>query len=356
MSKRKERKKRQQLETIAKSEEERLRKTSITRRKLLKILGIGAGATAIIGPAIWCAARTPSIDWSFLERNDRIPDYLKTIKTPEDFTSKYVPIGFKLTLGQEQMASRTAVDFLFSKNPYLETKGLKKEDLVVSRQIYGVPEEDKYANSYREFAKRAVDFMYDSIDGLTRLDFEWVNVKEGDDFIKINDFLNKAFVCKNMYLVFEAEKKTENLSKPGELVGEVKKHAFGGTAFGVSNWGCIVLSSYTTVIHAPISEFLHKSVPDIKGGIFSDVNEGEIAEETLVEGISYCLALELAKKLDMPDGVKRAKRTLSLATPDSKYRYLPQSVKFIQEHGLQKTFDIYRADPRKFMEMVKSYS
>lgn len=359
MSKRKRKKGKKKTKNPVKNNNKREEVHSPSRRTFLKRLGLGA----LIVPGLYVANRLISDDrWDFLYR-----EVTPKMWTVPGIETNLIPCGPELDLSDQSKEFKELVKTFDGKTLdfHITNNGLdpkRKALLTPTRQFYGVPEEKKFTEPFVDYIEQAIGFMKTEIKGVKDFPLKLTKFRNGENYS--DDYKTRVFLGKDRYEIQRIhhvyaetpEQRTFLLARSRHIgnfgLCNVQYHENGEL-----NWYFLFLATGKTALNTPFSEILPLTTAKVRQAHIKEVGleNGLIADETLVEGISYLLALDLANKLDIPNGIQiieECQKKLVHGLP--KYHKVPKAVEWMRANSIQDAFDLYMEDPQKFMKRIKA--
>lgn len=356
----------------------------VERRKFLKKAVIGgiAGAAALSYPVYKLLSPDYTARWPFLQKRDTDKEgYIKDYELGSQ-PWKFVPIGpeipdivdeaiekelmnsarrqlstFMMAVGRDGMIASPLYD---PRNR--ELKGFQKH--------FGIPDLPGYSEivtSAIEYFRRAVDFLYDNLNGLdeSNRNIEWVPLKDYGDNDHTSGFSHKGFVGRGFLIdrkvrLSDSEKVTgKNSSDRPVLASDVEFDDEGFVLYlphesDQDEW-CLLLPTNESAVRQIFSEVASLSLMETyKKNTDSIGHEGAYqAMDTFCQGLSLYLSDKISGKLGI-GGIKGPAETAAeLANRDpAAFKYIGHAYEWIKANSLQKAFDLYRTNPRAFMEAI----
>jgi len=345
-----------------------------SRRNFLKY-GLAGLAVASI-PGVYLANRflsqndphqakeapAPENPWDFLKE---VPDYYgETYHGPREeiFLERYVKIGLSLERGSGSLSERDLKEFRHNVIQELNARGMTdKYTMGIFYQIYGVPAQKKHAEPLLEYCKKAVDFLQQKIPSFKIPEFEWVPIKNHDNFSM--DFSQKCFIGHSFYRTWTPV--VEDKQGRKTLLPEIA--AYQNSDGGLNShphrkkpdeWYLFITTGPDALV-TPYSETIPLITFETDSKTFKTKKDMRLAGETISEGISHVVAKEFIDEMQIPDGERTVDWMLqkSLKNHHEVYKHVPASIRWIQaqgKNGPQKALELYMDSPIKFMEAIKN--
>lgn len=362
--------------------------TRMTRREfneLLLVIGVGGvlylsgcGNIMSVTPTV-----TPQptvrptleqvIDWSFLEEEINVSEP----EPPSIVVNKYVPLGsesiLKFIIELRGSEYNALIDYLGSVGSLFEEE-LRKRNLDkssisigISDLIYGVPTAHDKAESLAKYCKEAKKFLYQNLQGLEKHNIDWTVLNYGDNYSENSN--QKGFVGNSHYelkriIVYKSDSDTPIL-----VFYSSSRHVGGIVAKNFDNknpdWSYIFIGTGSSSIVTPFSEIIPlTAIKKYEEHIEEVANElfALQALEAVTEAIAIKLSSSIIKEFDIPNGDKHLENYRNLLAQDlinlgevSRYRYVPEALKWANINGIQNTFDLYMKSPAEFMKEIGAY-
>ena len=237
----------------------------------------------------------------------------------------------------------------------------KEYRTIPTDQFYGMPDNEIFTETLVDYSKIALDFLFSKIRGLRKYDWNFTQIKKGDNFE--NDFHQKIYVGGACYELRKAKVINPDKSKQSFEISEAHLYNGGIHRLEIDSdmnplWWFIFLCTGPMSLTAPIGEIVHISTTNRNSNEYAKT-EGMLksiqADEAVTEGIAYLLGIQLSKEIGIPDGESRISKMRDIAVSNVQvYQYLPASIRWMQKNGIQQAFDLYMESPQKFMEAIKT--
>lgn len=327
------------------------KKSGIPPRRVFIATGIGlaVGCSALKFFVDYC-----DDDWSFLD----VPADEDLTLTGDKVAQRYVLLERASNVrkdSDEFKELKADLTPLINKTIQSLDDPTGKWNVELTRQTYGVPEDERFTTPLVAYCEDVVEFLYERIKGLDQHTIDWTVIKNGEKHDA--NFNGKGFIAKRLYTVTRASVTKEGSDK--EITVYDLSSSRGGYARPffkegkLDRWHLAICSGTSAVI-SPFSEVLPLTTlarainhPNVR---YDDLI---VADETLVESISTILALEygnVRKIKNIEKTVREANKNLT----DPKYQYVPKAIEYVRTHGVQTAFDLYVENPNKFMQAIKS--
>jgi len=325
------------------------------RREFLRKVVNGAALAAV--SSLFNGSETKS-EWLF--ETPRPWPYLKGMPAV-DVIERYVPVN------EPDILEKDTPRF----NKIVEETDTQIRQLILSRgyppgmmvkpseQFFVVPERPEVAASALKYFEKAVDFMYEKLPKLRKIDVDWRIVRDGENHTQ--NTYGRAFIG-HAYFIIErvdiydpkTDVKLENLL--ARSVSMIGARAMTDWNHDDGNeWYAIMSTEHPAVVlSAPFSELIPVAVSETTGRYRKDDKQGaRILDEALSEALSYNLAQELAAQL----GIRNAKHHLdegfeNIEKKLPEYVLVKNAARFIQRHGMQAALDLYLENMEKFKEEI----
>ncbi|MBD3248609.1 hypothetical protein GF336_01015 [Candidatus Woesearchaeota archaeon] len=310
-------------------------------------------------PSVDSAVKDEIKEFAFLKR-----DFDYTGWSVDKVISKCVPIGEEKKLYEEskqfkdlsKSVTNDIVKFHARVNNF-DVDG--KYEGYATEQIYAVPEENVFAEQLMLHFERSVDFLYKNVKGIKKYNLEKIIIEEGDDYSK--DFNKRVFFGKNYFIVERVYlKNNENPAQEFSIARH--RHNKGGFNISKVDKGeyihyCIFIGTGVSALRSPFSEVIPLTTATTNSFYFSEmgVDKSHQAEEAISEAISYLLSIEMAKKFNIPDGVRIIEDDHGrVMGRNVAYRYVPDAITWIRNHGnMEEALKKYNKEgPKRFLEVI----
>ncbi len=299
--------------------------------------------------------------WDFLH----VPIELKALPL-NDVLAMSIPLGSPKVMGASSVDYARAASTLKSidLDQIVASKGFEKGpvyDVIPTIQPYGVPLDERAAAAFVDYCIAAVDFLYESVRGLSPINIEWVVVMPGDNLGVSNN--ERGFIVRDVYMVSRAVITNRNKMEQTFTLNLSYSHFNGSMlyskfdAFNRHEWWSILMGSGTTAIDAAISEPLHLTTSPVGNRHLKesrDYKGSYLAEETLVHSISHLLSNELSGRLNIPAAGEIINDVQAGAIAQVNYALIPRGIDFIRRTSIQAAFDLYMDSPQKYLEAIRS--
>ncbi len=292
--------------------------------------------------------------WDFLDAPSNCNSFLALERMMSMMMSIYRPLSTEIPVMETENFSELE-DW---GNSEIRRLGNQKFFAEYTTQVFGVPEEDRYAYPLLEYCRKAVEFLYERLEGLKEYDIRWT-VVENRSYEK--DFGGRGFIGNSSYDV-----RWVNIRdlKTGKIISKTGGTIYLREGFGIlstnpkthklSGW-FLFISTGRSAIVSPFSEVMPLTTIESASRYRNKTGSPALAmkaDEALVEGISYMLAGEISEKLGIPNGYERVEDMKENLLVRPEYEYLRQSIEWIKRNGIQKAFDLYMEDPGKFLSAI----
>lgn len=330
------------------------------------LIGVGA-----LGYTVWNSVRTDNPrpaysveqqvgnEWAFLDRkiDDKAAGYTDAYAVMRNF----VPLGeetgidgIKLAEVKKSIPKQQLIDII-KQHGFRSTKF----DIQASVQIYGVPEEPAYAQQMKDYLVKAENYLHERLEGLDKHAIDWVILKQGDDFSK--NYQGKGFIGHSYFDIETIHLRSK--TNPNE---ETKIRRFVHRSGGLQessvqipsqefNYWYLFFSTGRGAIRTPFSEIIPLTTIPISYQYARELgpDAANQADETIAESLSYLLARDIAKEMQIPDGLERIedfRRKMS----DRRYSLVPLGIEWAKKNGMQKALDLYKTSPVSYINNIKS--
>lgn len=321
--------------------------------------GIGSAAALAVGATrIDYFLSGDENRWAFLQNplrrpSDSIPSYEEIKKNCAEWGNKNVPVS-------PEQQGELLKDAVNATNQWAISKHLNPSQFTVKvhLQNYIAPIDNVTGNSVVDYSRRSLEYMSEKIRGLKDPTFQFEIV---DGKRKLSNRDRKIVIGREIFVLKTGEVYHKKTNKKIIDLGESGVHDGCMMSFDPNNPErySVFINANPFVLRGIFSEViplttLEKSLE--YGGKFGH-DLAVLADETIVEGISESLAKGLAEKEKVPDSEKYLGRLKDIMyggenRHNSSYRFVPQSVAWIQRNGVQAAFDLYMESPEKFMKAI----
>ncbi|MBW2982428.1 hypothetical protein KY343_06115 [Candidatus Woesearchaeota archaeon] len=331
-----------------------------SRRRFVKVAAFLGAATA----SIYVGSHVFHDDkWDFLARNE----WHEIILDYRDILKRYSPIGPELQIKNESELAKIKKEANPILDHQIKIRGFDlpgNYDVKAYSQLFSVPDRKEFREPALEYCKTAFEFLYNHprLSGLVKPSLEWITVQR-TNYEK--GFDGNGFIGNSYYDMQKL--KVVNKSNPKqyfEYQKPIPAHACGSRLVvaerdkkdgSLKSWFIYISAIEPHVLlSAPFSELTPLTIDSATVKYEDEVGteKAKQAGETISEGLSHLLALELSDELGIPNGKRLARESINKVRNYGKYRYLPNSVAWIRKNGMQAALDLYLESPRKFMEAV----
>ena len=330
-----------------------------SRRRFLKMLAVGVGgvAAAATGLSIWrpWASRPLPDKWAFLQRDI-------DLSVPGD-TWRYITDNYVL-LGPERKLTKDdkKLEELFRmKKPLIqeEVERRKWKDISMhgTEQLFGRPEEIRFAEQYSDYLHQCIDYLYSRLSQLEKVPLEIMVLKKGQDFSDVRK--GRAFVGYSFHEVqrlYVRDKETRDVFAVGSSA-----NSNGSYTLIKSNYKIGKLEEYLVFFGTgsnAMGSVFSELIPLATIGAFSRYSnkygheKGRIAAEALSEGISYLLTSDMIKELSIPGGKETLDQTHAKMRTIPRYCLVPASIRWLKQNGIERGLEIYMEDPEKYIKAI----
>jgi hypothetical protein len=343
-----------------------------TRRQVL----IGLPAAAAGGALLVYITADAGLEYDFFQRyNDGTYEVLKKL-TGDAIEATFVPLGPAETLHPESELYRThipqarkALRQNIIDNGHVRNGKISVKSSTATRRRYGYPEPTRrFGQQFAKYCEHTTDFLYNHphMELLKKPPLAWSLLEgplpESDELqgvvghsyadvitytVTLADF-PKRYVWKAPLMATGGFNEAAFKYQKGELVDVthadflfVSTSAYPGT--------CLV-SPFSEIIPLTTSKRTHERILEHTGDPMSDV--GLVCDETLSEGLSHMLAHQLCDELDIPSGHDYVNGAAERMKSVPVYKYVPLSVAWIQNNGMDAALELYLEDPVLYMNAI----
>ncbi len=231
---------------------------------------------------------------------------------------------------------------------------IRRYSVEIKKQRYGVPENEHIVRQLLEYCKLAESYLYTRLD-ITPKPVDWTIIKKGDDFSE--NYNKKGMLGGSVneitrFYITDIDAPENILALTKSMNSEQSFIFTESDKHGLMSW-CIFVGSGKKAITSPFAELIPLLVYDASKRLIleSGIDAAILAGEALSEGISYFLALELSKELQIPNGVNIVQETFSNFNK-GRYSYVPKAIKWIERNGVQAALDLYLKNPKSFIDAM----
>lgn len=322
---------------------------TLKRRRFLKITG-GAGLVGLMGSGSWYLYDRFHINWDFIDRELFLSDDI----TPDYARKNFVPVGPAYELHKNSHDFNEVAEIFRKK--MLEKKHEGYSDIEITEQWYVVPEIPEIAHNLVKYCRKSENFLHSKLNGLDKIKFDWTAVRKGENNKK--DLNREGFIGNALYLVRDMKAYKNELIITGNHVKPIEGGRGRGNyneAIKERNWYFMFIGAGTSAIQSPMSEMIHATISRKTQENLHKLGHktARYVEEALAEGISHDLSLEISRELNIPNGEKLMMELYDFHLTRPQYKYLAQSIRWIEKYGIQNAFNLYMDSPLKFFEAIK---
>ncbi len=334
-------------------------KVNPNRRTLLKLAG-GLGSLALLGGSGYAIKRLLSEDdqWGFLHDID-IREQI--VPSSGEIPDILVPLGGKKQFDRDQPEVQETLRRVMSESESeLVRRGWQDVKLDLEQRDYGCCEKEKYALQYQNYLEKAIDFLYQKLPQLRKINLDFSILRPGDDYSE-ND-KGKAFIG----LIWHSIQKVKLTNKlTGESIIKRRVSNYEGSYIGFEynkktnkSSGWVFFGTGKSALAAPFSEMLPlATLKEMDNHIKKSGLERALqGAETMSESLSYFLTKDMINLLNVPNGehlhTMTLKKIISGKVNYGRYKYVSQAIDWLKKNSLQKGLDLYLENQEKFMETV----
>jgi len=329
--------------------------TDVSRRHFLKTAATFVGISLLYATI----GDQTSKDWGFLSE----PFYTdnKGKKTRREVQQSGVRYGLEEMLHPDSPAFKELSDKLIPRAFYNLRKNysMPKDvdfdiDYNLQRKYFAMPSSKELADQVIAYAKIALEFMYDRVPNLTRIDPDWTPVQRGQDFS--TSFDGKAIIGSQYY-----EWVTMNVAVKGNHKLTVKletnfvRHGAQAMIYeGGQSHIFLPTSPYALV--GPFSEIIPFSFLDVGEKLMERYGVEE--RNRLAEGASEAMQIRLVRKLideiGIPCGHRIHREIMNAVQKNDIYKRIPAFDKYLERNSMENLVEIYQSGDTKFFDrMIK---
>lgn len=315
--------------------------TNISRRTFLKTTAYTLGSLLMSACAKEQAVE--SNPWDFLSirhaKIESIGDFLKRSTPITERQNEY--IGPALFEKARQRLGPAIME-------EAEKRKFTAVEITAEHEIRVVPEAIVPATHLRDYAIKAIDYMCEQLPQIQLPRIDWRITRAKDPIT------DPSFVICNAFDEVVYAKCKDVSGREFEIAMGNGLEA-GGFSYFTDRFRAAVITSGTDGLMNPFSEVIPLATYAVDRAYFGEVvsEEDLTMSEAVQEGLSYHLARELAKKLNIPNGEQIVNTLRDNLKKNPKYCLVQASIDWITKHGKKEALKLYLSEgPREYKKAI----